>query len=231
MSEARLEDLPARERQWLRTHRRILAASLAEFERVGVDAARVEHICRAAGVTRPTFYAHFPTKDDVLFEMQREGGGARRRADDGASSTRPPRCDEVVDLLADGLFYTTSLVSPRLRREIQSLFVRKQGVADWEGTTLLRRAGALLPRRARLGRDRRRRTMPEALTRWVFVTLVRLPRRGPDRPRADSRSEARRFLHVLMAGLREQGRRSSAAISAARGRRSSAPRSDSTSRR
>jgi len=176
VSEARLEDLPARERQWLRTHRRILAASLEEFERVGVDAARVEHICRAAGVTRPTFYAHFPTKDDVLFEMQREG--ASRVAEqmtkklNEAASLR-----EVVDLLADGLFYTTSLVSPRLRRELGSLFARESGeiAADCD---------------------------PEALTRWVFVTLFGFLVADPI-DLEPSRSEARRFLHVLMAGLRD----------------------------
>jgi AcrR family transcriptional regulator len=200
VSEARLEDLPARERQWLRTHRRILAASLEEFERVGVDAARVEHICRAAGVTRPTFYAHFPTKDDVLFEMQREG--ATRVAEqmtrklEEAASLR-----EVVDLLADGLFYTTSLVSPRLRRELGSLFVRKQGVADWEGTSL---HDALMRcfRAARESGEIAADCDPEALTRWVFVTLFGFLVADPI-DLEPSRSEARRFLHVLMAGLRD----------------------------
>lgn len=200
MSEARLEDLPARERQWLRTHRRILAASLEEFERVGVDAARVEHICRAAGVTRPTFYAHFPTKDDVLFEMQREGA-ARVAEQMTTKLNEAASLREVVDLLADGLFYTTSLVSPRLRRELQSLFVRKQGVADWEGTPLYH----ALVRCFRVARESGEIAAdcdPEALARWVFVTLFGFLCADP-MDLEPSRGDARKFLHVLMAGLRE----------------------------
>jgi AcrR family transcriptional regulator len=200
VSEARLEDLPARERQWLRTHRRIMAASLEEFERVGVDAARVEHICKAAGVTRPTFYAHFPSKDDVLFEMQR--GAAERVAEqmttklEEAASLR-----EVVDLLADGLFYTTSLASPRLRRELGSLFVRKQGVADWENSSL---HDALVRcfRAAQESGEIAAGSDPAALTRWVFVTLFGFLVADPI-DLEPSRSEARKFLHVLMAGLRD----------------------------
>ena len=202
MSEARLESLPARERQWQATHRRILGASLAEFERVGVDAARVEHICRAAGVTRPTFYAHFPTKDDVLFELQREGA-ARVAAQMTERLSEAASLREVVDLLADGLFYTTSLVSPRLRRELQSLFVRKQGVADWEGTAL---HDALLRcfRAARASGEIAADCDPEALARWVFVCLFGFLVADPI-DLEPNRGEARKFLHVLMAGLRQRG--------------------------
>ena len=205
MSEARLEDLPARERQWLRTHRRILAASLGEFERVGVDAARVEHICRAAGVTRPTFYAHFPTKDHVLLEMQRDGA-ARVAAQMTTKLEQAASLREVVDLLADGLFYTTSLVSPRLRRELGSLYVRKQGVADWEGT-LLHRALVRCLHGARESGEIAADCDPEALARWVFVALFGFLCADP-MDLEPSRSDARRFLHVLMAGLRESGAQS-----------------------
>jgi AcrR family transcriptional regulator len=199
VSEARSESRPARERQWQQTHRRIRAAAVAEFERVGVAAARVEHVCRAAGVTRPTFYAHFPSKDDVLFEMQKISA-ARVAEKMTARLAQAATLREVIDLLADGLFYATSLVSPRLRREIQSLFVRKQGVADWEGTAIFE----ALVKAFRAARDSGEIPLerdPEVLTRWVLVTLFGFLVADPSELEP-SRSEARSFLHVFMAGLR-----------------------------
>lgn len=199
MSEARSESMPARERQWQLTHRRIRAAALAEFERVGVAAARVEHVCRAAGVTRPTFYAHFPSKDDVLIEMQKISA-AHVAEEVTTRLAEAATLREVIDLLADGLFYATSLVSPRMRREIQSLFVRKHGVADWEGTAIFE---ALVKcfRAARDSGEIPPEPGPEVLTRWVLVTLFGFLV-ADQSDLEPSRSEARSFLHVFMAGLR-----------------------------
>jgi AcrR family transcriptional regulator len=199
LSEARSESIPARERQWQLTHRRIRAAALAEFERVGVTAARVEHVCRAAGVTRPTFYAHFPSKDDVLIEMQKISA-AHVAEELTAKLAEAGTLREVMDLLADGLFYATSLVSPRLRREIQSHFVRKHGLADWEGTAIFE-ALADCFRAARDSGEIRPEHDPEVLPRWVLVTLFGFLVADPI-DLEPSRSEARRFLHVFMAGLR-----------------------------
>jgi AcrR family transcriptional regulator len=41
---------------------------MAEYTRVGVDAARVEDIVAAAGVSWGTFFHYFPTKEDVLLD-------------------------------------------------------------------------------------------------------------------------------------------------------------------
>jgi len=199
LSEARSESIPARERQWQLTHRRIRAAALAEFERVGMNAARVEHVCRAAGVTRPTFYAHFPSKDDVLIEMQKISA-AHVAEELTAKLAEAATLREVMDLLADGLFYATSLVSPRLRREIQSLFVRKHGLADWEGTAIFEALASCF-RAARESGEIAPEHDPEALTRWVLVTLFGFLVADPSELEP-SRSEARRFLHVFLAGLR-----------------------------
>lgn len=42
--------------------------AMAEYARVGVDAARVEDIVAAAGVSWGTFFHYFPTKEDVLLD-------------------------------------------------------------------------------------------------------------------------------------------------------------------
>ena len=59
----------ARDGRRTETHERLFAVSLREFQRVGVAAAQIEQIAKAAGVPRGTFYFHFPTKDDVLIEL------------------------------------------------------------------------------------------------------------------------------------------------------------------
>ena len=55
-----------RETQREDTRRRLIAAALDVFRRDGVEAARIEDIVAQVGVTRGSFYFHFPTKDDVL---------------------------------------------------------------------------------------------------------------------------------------------------------------------
>lgn len=53
---------------------------MAEYERVGVEAARVEDIVAAAGVSWSTFFDYFPRKEDVL----QEAGAGRAAAFTGA---------------------------------------------------------------------------------------------------------------------------------------------------
>lgn len=52
------------------TRERIFDAALKEFTRTGFESASISAIAKKAGVSRPTFYAHFPTKEHVLLELQ-----------------------------------------------------------------------------------------------------------------------------------------------------------------
>lgn len=60
-----------REAQRLRTRARVLDAAIVEFRRAGTHSADINAIVDAAGVSRSTFYFHFPTKDHVLLELIR----------------------------------------------------------------------------------------------------------------------------------------------------------------
>src|SRR5262245_22624726 len=53
------------------TRKRIVDAAVAEFKLVGVSEAGIGDIAKAARVSRPTFYFHFPTKEHILLELQR----------------------------------------------------------------------------------------------------------------------------------------------------------------
>lgn len=60
-----------RDAQRRRTRARVLDAAIVEFQRTGTNSADINAIVEAAGVSRSTFYFHFPTKDHVLLELIR----------------------------------------------------------------------------------------------------------------------------------------------------------------
>jgi AcrR family transcriptional regulator len=60
-----------REVRRLETRARLFEAALAEIGRCGLAGADVSAIASAAGVVRGTFYFHFPTKEHVLVELER----------------------------------------------------------------------------------------------------------------------------------------------------------------
>jgi len=67
-SQAALRIRP-RERRGDRTRARLVEAALAEFRQHGFERASIARIAKGAGVSRPTFYFHFPAKEDLLREL------------------------------------------------------------------------------------------------------------------------------------------------------------------
>jgi AcrR family transcriptional regulator len=57
-----------RQARAIETRRRVYEAAIAEFQRVGVEAARIDDIVSAAGVSWGTFFHYFPSKDEVILE-------------------------------------------------------------------------------------------------------------------------------------------------------------------
>ena len=62
--------LTRRERKGDLTRARLYEAALDEFRGAGFDRSSVSRIARKAGVSRASFYSHFPTKEHVLLELQ-----------------------------------------------------------------------------------------------------------------------------------------------------------------
>ncbi|MFT4978452.1 MAG: AcrR family transcriptional regulator [Myxococcota bacterium] len=58
-----------RELQRQETRRRLYESALTVFRRDGYHDCSIEEIARVAGVSRGTFYFHFPTKDAVLEDL------------------------------------------------------------------------------------------------------------------------------------------------------------------
>jgi AcrR family transcriptional regulator len=63
----------ARTRRRQETHRRIYACAMRLFQERGYDEVTVAHIVAAAGVSVPTFYDHFPSKEHIVLPMPEPG--------------------------------------------------------------------------------------------------------------------------------------------------------------
>jgi AcrR family transcriptional regulator len=110
-----------RERQRAATRERLYAAALAEFRSKGFERANVSEIARAAGVSRPSFYAHFPTVDHVLFELTWRLAQQIVRRLESASGLRA-----TLDRLVEELIEAEKEVGdPALFREMISIFARR----------------------------------------------------------------------------------------------------------
>ena len=109
------DDKPnGRDAQRQETRKRVYAAAVAEFRRVGMAAADVSVIVKEAGVARGTFYFHFPTKEHILAELERHEE-ARLAAQLEKLLARPHD-------LAGGLAETVRLMAQMERRVGKLLF-------------------------------------------------------------------------------------------------------------
>lgn len=121
-----------RERQRAATRERLFAAALAEFRRAGFERASVAEIARAAGVSRPSFYAHFPTLDHVLFEWAWRLALGVVRGLEGAVGLRA-----TLDHLADALIDAEQAVGDAaLFREMISIFARRTAGPALDGAEI-----------------------------------------------------------------------------------------------
>ncbi|OBG26717.1 TetR/AcrR family transcriptional regulator [Mycobacterium sp. 852002-51057_SCH5723018] len=109
-----------REVRRLETRARLFDAALGEIGRSGLAGADVSAIASAAGVVRGTFYFHFPTKEHVLVELERneeativsELADAQTDSDDLVS---------LLSLLVEGVVAAERRLGPVVFREMLGL--------------------------------------------------------------------------------------------------------------
>jgi AcrR family transcriptional regulator len=58
-----------RARRWADTHKRIYDAALRLFREHGFDQVNVGQIVAEAGISVPTFYAHYPSKEHLIMQV------------------------------------------------------------------------------------------------------------------------------------------------------------------
>ncbi len=119
-----------RRQQREETRQRVYEAALEVFRTDGVVAARIEDITDKAGVSRGSFYFHFPTKDHVLLERARVS--ERRIA--GVLSTLP--ADSLLDDALQAFtreFTREWQMDPQIFPEAGMVALRQTSVAMAEG--------------------------------------------------------------------------------------------------
>ena len=119
--ESPIARLTRRERKRDITRARLYDAALDEFRRAGYDRSSVSRIAQAAGVSRASFYFHFPTKEHFLLELQWsvEARIAERLA--GCDALRA-----ALHELVEGLIEAEESVGdPALHRDMLKIYVRR----------------------------------------------------------------------------------------------------------
>jgi AcrR family transcriptional regulator len=119
-----------RRQQREETRQRVYEAALQVFREDGVVAARIEDITDRAGVSRGSFYFHFPTKDQVLLERSRVSEMRIAAVLQALPESTP--LDEV--LAAFGREFTREWqMDPRIFPEAGMVTLRHTSVAMAEG--------------------------------------------------------------------------------------------------
>ena len=110
------------------TRARVFRAGLDEIAEVGLTNARVERIARRAGVTRPTVYSYFPTKEDLLREAleRTETRAYQLLTERGGDGTLARLMHDVTDVFFD----VVEPANAGLRRETFALILREARVMD-----------------------------------------------------------------------------------------------------
>ncbi|OBK16368.1 TetR/AcrR family transcriptional regulator [Mycobacterium asiaticum] len=177
----------AREIRRQETRARLFDAALTEIGRYGLAGADVSAIAAAAGVVRGTFYFHFPTKEHVLVELERNEEA------------------RIVAELADKLTDTEDLAS------LLTTLVR--AVADAErrlGPVVFRDMLGLHFSQTRPGEDE---LSDHPLAGFVVVAITNAQKAGHVTPEQDAGELAVFFLTGLFA-LLATGAHDSAAVGA-----------------
>jgi AcrR family transcriptional regulator len=85
------------------TRARLFDIAMRLFDQRGYEAVNIDDIVRASKVARGTFYFHFPTKEDVLYEAVRRG---EREIISGMSAIADRPFREVLRATCDGFAAT-----------------------------------------------------------------------------------------------------------------------------
>ena len=110
-----------RELQRAETRARLFDAAVAEFQRRGFADAEVAAIADAAGVSRGSFYFHFPTKEHVLAELERVE--ERRIVEDlEPLLVSPSDLAGILSALVDSVTATELRIGPALMRDLLALY-------------------------------------------------------------------------------------------------------------
>jgi AcrR family transcriptional regulator len=85
------------------TRERIVDAATRLFYANGLRAVSADRISAQVGVTKVTFYRHFPTKEDLIVAYLERRAAWERQAVAGARAAAPDRPSDAFRLIANGI--------------------------------------------------------------------------------------------------------------------------------
>jgi AcrR family transcriptional regulator len=85
------------------TRERIVEAAAELFYAQGLRAVSADKIIERAGITKVTFYRHFPSKDDLIVAYLERRAAWERGAVLGASAAAHGNVDETIRLVSEGI--------------------------------------------------------------------------------------------------------------------------------
>jgi AcrR family transcriptional regulator len=194
------------QRTWHENHERLYEAALREIERVGFHEVRIGRICRETRLSRPTFYAHFSSKDSVVHELRCRFAAEIARGLEERTK-RPHDLEDVIDELVRLFHYASSTTPRRLRRELVTCLPRHYDVGQLSTASVCTILGRAISRAAQqqdIGPVRD----PRALARQLTVVVDGCFLAHPDEPDKAAR-ESRELLGLMLKGLRRAGGRAS----------------------
>jgi len=167
-----------RVRQRLETRNRLFDLAIEEFQKQGVDKARIRDIVEKAGVVPGTFYFHFPTKEHVLLELGQRIIAKAAAALPGIAG-RPPRLPDLLGTLASApRFAADELGDPELLRTTISIFQRPPVDTDFEENPIQRALRDCLEAEMQAGRihsDLHADELSQIILMAFFGTLLTAP--------------------------------------------------------
>jgi AcrR family transcriptional regulator len=191
--------LRPRETRGDRTRARLVEAALAEFQRHGFERASVARIAEQAGVSRPTFYFHFPAKEDLLRGLQ---AGLEASLADRVARSRSLR--DALDVFVNGVLEAQREVGALVFAEMLRVQTREMPASDPETRPAPVR-DALAPwfsegaSELREGLDRERAT--HLYLSSIFGYLIGLGSAESAQPREDMRALTSLFLRDAHEGV------------------------------
>lgn len=99
-------ELPAKDAVATRgaiTRERIVDAAAELFYAQGLRAVSADKIIERAGITKVTFYRHFPSKDDLIVAYLERRAAWEREAILAASAAARGDVDEILQLVSEGI--------------------------------------------------------------------------------------------------------------------------------
>ncbi len=140
-----------RERKRRQTRQRIVDAGMALFLAKGIEATTLDEIAEAAEISRRSFFAYFPAKEDIALAWQEGADIALQQAVIEAAPGREPlEAVQVAIVALAPLFATHDFMQlDRLMRSSETLKAKKERHFDHQTQALFQTLTTLWPDPAR----------------------------------------------------------------------------------